>query len=208
MEILELFRYQPTCGDKLETKICGILMRNGITTVEALRKLSDKDLLKLRGIGYDSIDFIRNKLNELEESHIMAIIIGLEEKERVLKTIENKIKEVEDMNRFLSAFDKESTTISLTCLDMDKKRPKIKLNGDLSMLALFINEQRANLISEITVLCQANDIALNEEELEILSMKEPPNVLPEAYETHDAVIDNDTYIPSGHYDSGEDYTEA
>lgn len=138
----------------------------------------------------------------------MAIIIGLEEKERVLKTIENKIKEVENMNRFLSAFDKESTTIVLTCLDMNKKGPKIKLNGDLSMLALFINEQRANLISEITVLCQANDIALNEEELEILSMKEPPNVLPEAYETHDAVIDNDTYIPSGHYDSGEDYTEA
>ena len=134
----------------------------------------------------------------------MAIIIGLEEKERILKKIEDKIKEVEGMNSFLSVFDKEDTTILLTCLDMDKKRPKIKLCGDLSTLALFINEQRANLISEITVLCQANDIALNDEELEILSIEEYPKALPEADETHDSVMDNNTYTPSGYYDTGED----
>ena len=66
MHILEFFHYNPNYGDKLETRICGILMRNNITTVEALRECSDRDLLRLRGIGESSIDFIRSKLNEME----------------------------------------------------------------------------------------------------------------------------------------------
>ena len=136
----------------------------------------------------------------------MAIIIGLEEKERILKTIEEKIKEVDGMNSFLSAFDKESTTILLTCIDMDKKRPRIKLTGNLDTLALFIKEQREGLISEITVLCQANNIALNNKELEILNIKEQPEIPLNAYPKSETVIDNDTYNFTDYHEN--DYTEA
>ena len=67
MNILELFHYTPSHSDPLERRICGILLRNDITTVEKLRNCSDEDLLKLRGIGMDSINFIHSKLNEMEE---------------------------------------------------------------------------------------------------------------------------------------------
>ena len=67
MHILELFEYKPSCGNKLETQICGILMRNAITTTDELRQCSDRDLLKMRGMGKASIQIIRSKLEKLDE---------------------------------------------------------------------------------------------------------------------------------------------
>ena len=109
---------------------------------------------------------------------------------------------------FLSVFDSEQNTVILTCIDAEKKRPKITLNGNFDTLTLFIEEQRESLISEITALCQVNAIALNDKELEILGMKEDPIVPPEVQEEPDTVMNEDVYNPSGYYDSGDDYTEA
>ena len=67
MHILDFFNYELNNGDKLETRICGILMRNNISTVEILRNTSDKDLLKLRGLGESSLEYIHQRLKELEE---------------------------------------------------------------------------------------------------------------------------------------------
>lgn len=64
MTIIELFNYKPGHGDKLETRVCGVLLRNQIHTVEELRKLSDTDLLRMRGIGKDSVRFIHQKLKK------------------------------------------------------------------------------------------------------------------------------------------------
>ena len=139
----------------------------------------------------------------------MAIIVGLEEKERILKTIENKIKEVKSINEFLSVFSKENNTVVLTCIGIENKKPRITLTGNFDTLTLFIMEQRESLVSEITVLCKANGIALNGKELEILGIKEHPKVSLEACEDQNEEQGiEDTYSNSDYYDTQEEYPKA
>ena len=100
----------------------------------------------------------------------MAIIIGLEEKERVLKSIEDKIKEVAEINAFLSGIAGNDTTVLLSCMDPNKKRHRICINGRQEAIAAFVKEQREDLVSEITALCEVNSIALNEKEQAVLGI--------------------------------------
>lgn len=102
----------------------------------------------------------------------MAIIIGLEEKERILKSIEEKIKEVEELQLFLTGLESASNTLMLTCVDNSKKRYRISVKGNFHAISAFIKEKREELTAEITVLCKANAIALNETERKILGIEE------------------------------------
>ena len=67
LHILELFDYTPGRGNRLETRLCGVLLRNHVSSVEELQKMSDEDLLRMKGLGTTSIGFIRNKLNLLND---------------------------------------------------------------------------------------------------------------------------------------------
>lgn len=52
-------------GNRLETRVYGLLMRHGITTVELLKSKTDNDLLRIKGIGKCGLAHIHNKLLEL-----------------------------------------------------------------------------------------------------------------------------------------------
>ena len=138
----------------------------------------------------------------------MAIIIGLEEKERVLKMIENKIKEVEDINVFLMGLEQEQSRVILNCIEPDKRKHKIELYGSHLVVAEFIKEQRDGLAAEIKALCEANHIALNEEEKRILGISEHTESLADFYEETQTDSQTGFYDKPDYYVSGEEYSEA
>lgn len=60
MNIISVFHYPNGTG--LETRVCGVLLRNHITTLEELKEKTDYQLLCLKGIGIKGLNLIHEKL--------------------------------------------------------------------------------------------------------------------------------------------------
>lgn len=62
-KLLDVFDYLPGKGNSLETRVSGVLLRNGIDTIEKLSEKSDAELLRLKGLGERGVRFIHEKLD-------------------------------------------------------------------------------------------------------------------------------------------------
>lgn len=129
----------------------------------------------------------------------MAKIKGLEERQRGLKQIEDKINEVKEINAFLLAAKAGVDSAKLTLTDAErKKRHSISLNLKNAGIADILNNQKNILIKEIDVLCVTHSIELSEAELDILSADADDEVSEEAYTSEDtsdegAYTEEETY---------------